>query len=76
MRQVLSSTRAAGLPDTHIIIKMATVLPRVMPSQPELRRFRSRFEVGIIIFNIITASPSVIIIIVVTISTIIIIPFK
>lgn len=41
---VLARTRAAGLPDTHIRIKMATVLPRVMPALPELQRFRRRFE--------------------------------
>lgn len=42
--KVLATTRAKGLPDIHIMIKMATVLPRVMPETSELIRFRRRFE--------------------------------
>ena len=45
---VLQTTRAKGLPDTHIMIKMATVLPRVMPTQAELTRFRKvRCRLGV-----------------------------
>lgn len=41
---VLRTTREQGLPTTHIMIKRATVLPRVMPELPDLLRFRQRFE--------------------------------
>jgi hypothetical protein len=42
---VLAATRAKGLPVAHIMIKRATVLPRVMPTNiSELRACRSRFE--------------------------------
>ena len=38
----LQAMKAAGLPHRHISIKMATVLPRVLPSVAELGRLRHR----------------------------------
>ncbi|CAM9515745.1 unnamed protein product [Chrysoparadoxa australica] len=41
---VLAAIKKEGLPDQHIMIKMATLLPRIMPDEAELARVRARFE--------------------------------
>eukprot|EP00752_Nemacystus_decipiens_P009838 g8776.t1 len=42
--KALGRMRVNDLPDRHVMIKMATVLPRVLPDEDELDRLRRRME--------------------------------
>jgi len=41
---MLQDTLAQGLPTRHILVRMATVLPRVIPPRGEMERIRNRFS--------------------------------